>query len=64
MMEKRKPGRPSKGIIQDGTHISANVPIEIANALRDHSKTCGISITFMVQKALADYVKKEVKPAK
>lgn len=56
-MTKRKPGRPPKGIIEPGTHISANIPIELATALREKSEATGVSITFMVQKAIELYLK-------
>jgi hypothetical protein len=57
VMTKRKPGRPPKGIIEPGTHISANIPIELATALREKSEATGVSITFMVQKAIELYLK-------
>lgn len=53
---KRGKGRPSKGIIQPGTHISANIPIELAEALRKKSEETGVSITFMIQKAVEMYL--------
>jgi hypothetical protein len=53
---KRGKGRPSKGIIQPGTHISANIPIELAEALRKRSEETGVSITFMIQKAVETYL--------
>lgn len=59
MTPKRKPGRPPKGIIQPGTHISANMPIELAQALRKRSKETGIAISFMVQKAVELYLKSQ-----
>jgi hypothetical protein len=57
MTKKSKGGRPKKGIIQQGTHISANIPIEQAEALRKRSVETGVSITFMVQQAIEKYLK-------
>jgi hypothetical protein len=54
---KPKRGRPPKGIIGEGTHISANIPIEMAEALRKRQKETGVSITFMIQKAVELYLK-------
>jgi hypothetical protein len=57
MTAKRKPGRPSKGIIEKGTHISANLPIEMAEELRRRQAETGVSITFQIQKAVELYLK-------
>lgn len=57
MSKKAKMGRPPKGIIAPGSHISANIPVELANELRERSRDTGVAISFMVQKAIEAYLK-------
>jgi hypothetical protein len=50
----KNPGRPSRGIVGEKTHISANLQPELAEALRKKSETTGIPISELVRRAIAE----------
>ena len=63
MSTDRKPGRPKKGMIVEECHIGGNIPIQTATALRQRQQETGVSISFMLARAIEKYLE-EVKPAK
>ena len=56
---KTNRGRPSKGIIGKGSHISVNFKPQLADKIREDSEASGVPISEIVRRAVEEYLTKK-----
>jgi hypothetical protein len=52
-------GRPSKGIIGKGSHISVNLKPELAEKIRQENEKTGVPISEIMRRAVEEYLAKK-----